>query len=94
MSRCWVDKRAGSHNRASIGSEEPGWRRSEDFWRGRTYTTTWQLQPDNIPQPDNRSRATCIEKKRKKATKSAELSRTLLTRTICQSEWSHPMISI
>ena len=34
MSRCCVYKRAGSHNRACIGSQEPGWRRSEDFGEG------------------------------------------------------------
>ena len=34
MSRCWVDKKGWAHNMASIGSQEPGWRRSEDFREG------------------------------------------------------------
>ena len=34
MSRCWVDKKGWAHNRASIGFQEPGGRRSEDFGEG------------------------------------------------------------
>ena len=80
-----------------LKQEDP--QKSQEYYnrrRGR-----WQLNQTTPtgnqttrPQPDNQSRASCMEQKRQKATKSAEISRTLLTRTICLSEWSHLIISI